>query len=179
MNAAPLTVNVPSASADYGAVPGSFAPSYTGLENGDKAPAQPATCSTSATPTSAPGSYPITCKNAKDPNYAISYNPASGSSPAALTINKAPTTLLAAPAKRVLLWITFSATATRSDTGTPVSSKTIVFVVRGAKVCQASTNSSGTASCTAAKLVIGPASYTASFTDTAGDYASSSATNKL
>ena len=42
---------------------------YGGLVNGDVAPVVAATCSTTATPASEPGTYPTTCAGAMDPNY--------------------------------------------------------------------------------------------------------------
>ena len=170
---APLTVNAPSASVYYGAVPASFAPAYTGLEDGDTAPSTPPRCGTTATDSSAPGRYPITCSGAIDSNYSIGYGPAG-----LITISKAPTKLVAAPAKFGLLSITFSAKLTRPDSGAAVPGKTIVFSVKGRRVCQAATNSSGLASCAAIGLPLGPASYTASYAGDA-DYIPSSATGKL
>ena len=43
--------------------------SYSGLVNGDVAPATAPTCSTTATSASAAGTYPSTCAGAADPNY--------------------------------------------------------------------------------------------------------------
>jgi hypothetical protein len=172
---APLTVKAPSASAYYGSVPSSFTPSYVGLANGDTAPSTPATCSTTATDTSAPGTYPITCSGASDPNYAISY------SPGVLTITKAPTNLAAAPASTGLVSITFSATLTRADNSAPIPGKTVVFSVQGHNVCQGTTNSSGVASCTvfpALAITVGQATYTATFAGDA-DYLARSATGQL
>jgi hypothetical protein len=143
--------------------------------NGDTRPATAATCTTNATNSSPPGTYSITCSGASDPNYSISYGP-----PGTLTITKAPTALQAAPANRSLLSITFAATLTRPDTGSPVAGKPVTFSVAGQPTCSATTNSSGVASCTVNGLVIviGQSSYTASF---AGDtnYQPSSATGKL
>jgi hypothetical protein len=48
-------------------------PSYSGLVNGDIAPATPPTCSTTATTESEVGTYPSTCSGAADPNYTFSY----------------------------------------------------------------------------------------------------------
>jgi hypothetical protein len=47
--------------------------SYSGLANGDLAPATPPTLATTATPGSPVGTYPITASGAVDANYTISY----------------------------------------------------------------------------------------------------------
>lgn len=178
---APLTVNAPSPTAQYGNVPQTFTPTYAGLANGQTAPSTPATCTSSETNASPPGTYPntITCSGASDPNYNISYGPAG-----TLTIVKAQTKLAPAPASFGLLSVTFSATLTRSDNGTPISGKTITFSVPGLALggnCNAVTNGSGVASCTispALVITLGPSSYTAAFAgDT--DYVSSTAPGQL
>jgi hypothetical protein len=95
-------------------------------------------------------------------------------------VNRAPTSLVAAPARRGLLAVTFSATLTGYG-GAPVAGKTIVFSVYGHNECQATTNSSGVASCSARPAIvitIGAATYTATFAGDA-DYAGSSGTGKL
>ena len=85
VNKAPLTVNAPSASVHEGSVPSSFTPTYTGLANGQTAPATPATCTSTATNSSPAGVYPITCSGASDSNYAITYGP-----PGTLTVEGPP-----------------------------------------------------------------------------------------
>jgi YVTN family beta-propeller protein len=98
VNQAPLTVNPPSASAQHGNVPTTFTPTYTGLVNGQSAPSTPATCTTTATDTSPPASYPITCSDAKDSNYDISYGP-----PGTLTINHVTTSVITVPPTATVL----------------------------------------------------------------------------
>src|SRR4029077_4971764 len=49
-------------------------PTYSGLVNGDTAPATAATCSTTATSESGPGNYTSSCSGAADPNYTFSYS---------------------------------------------------------------------------------------------------------
>jgi hypothetical protein len=66
---APATVTASSSSSAYGDDPGTVSPSYSGLVNGDAAPATVPTCSTGATATSPVGSYGTTCVGAADPNY--------------------------------------------------------------------------------------------------------------
>jgi hypothetical protein len=71
---APVTVTGPSATAVYGgAIPTSFAPTYSGLTDGDTAPATPATCTTAATASSPAGTYAITCSGADDIKYSFTY----------------------------------------------------------------------------------------------------------
>ena len=178
VNPAPVTVDTPSATAEYGAVPSSFAPTYTGLVNGQSAPQTPASCTSNATDTSLPGSYSMTCSGAKDPDYAISYNPPGGTSSGGLTITKAGTRLAAAAAKRGLLSLTFSATLTRADHGAAISGETIAFAAAGRTVCRATTNSSGVASCKVIRLLTGSGIYTASFAGDSG-YQPSQATGTL
>jgi hypothetical protein len=48
-------------------------PSYSGLVNGDVAPATAPVCSTTATSSSTPGDYPSSCSGADDPNYTFTY----------------------------------------------------------------------------------------------------------
>jgi hypothetical protein len=66
-------------------------PSYTGLVNGDTAPATVPTCVNSAhtsSPYSAVGSYPTSCSSASDPNYTITYQTGTLTiTPASLTIS--------------------------------------------------------------------------------------------
>ena len=169
---ASLTVNAPSASAYYGAVPTSFTPAYAGLANGDAAPSKPAVCTTPAVDSSPPGQYTIICSGAIDSNYSISYGLAG-----VLTITKATTQQAAAPAKVAVRTISFAATLTRGDNAAAVAGKTVVFSVRGHKVCQATTSSTGVASCSIAHT-LHQASYTASYAGDA-DYLSSSAIGTL
>ncbi|MGA3328041.1 MAG: choice-of-anchor D domain-containing protein [Terriglobia bacterium] len=74
-NPAPLTITASSATMAYGGTVPTITPGYSGFVNGDT-PASlttPPTCSTTATSTSPPGSYPSSCSGAVDSNYTISY----------------------------------------------------------------------------------------------------------
>jgi PKD repeat protein len=75
---APLTVSATPSSGTmtYGGSVPIVSPIYTGLVNGTSAPATPATCSTTVTPTSpvAGSPYATSCSGASDPNYSITYN---------------------------------------------------------------------------------------------------------
>jgi sugar lactone lactonase YvrE len=72
---APLVITASSATMAYGGTVPTITPGYSGFVNGDT-PASlttPPTCSTTATSTSPPGSYPSSCSGAVDSNYTISY----------------------------------------------------------------------------------------------------------
>ena len=133
------------------------------------------TASCSVTPVDNPAGSPyrITASFAGDPTYLSSSDAAS-----LFTVRKAPTKLMAAPAKRSGFQISFSATLTASDTATGLPGKTVTFSVHGQQLCHAMTNSSGVASCSVTGLVIGQSTYTATF---AGDalYQASSTTATL
>ena len=90
----PLTVQAPSASKAYGDPMPALTPSYTGLTNGDAAPATPASCSTTADIASAVGAYPVTCSGADDTNYDI------GSAQGILTVTKVTVTVSVDSASR-------------------------------------------------------------------------------
>ncbi len=73
----PLTITANPASMTYGQAVPALTVSYNGFANGDNASSlttQP-TITTTATPTSSPGIYPIEVFGAVDPNYIISYIP--------------------------------------------------------------------------------------------------------
>jgi len=85
-SAAPLDVIGPTLSMNYGDVVPTLTPTYQGFVNGDSASSlsTPATCTTTATPSSPPATYPVTCSGAVDPDYSFSY--AAGS----VTVGTAP-----------------------------------------------------------------------------------------
>ena len=86
---APLTITANDASKDYGAALPTLSVTYSGLVNGDAAPATAPTISTTATAASSVGTYPITASGAADPNYNITYT--SGT----LTVAQVPLTITA------------------------------------------------------------------------------------
>ena len=73
----------------YGAAAPAITPTYTGLVNGDVAPATAPTCSTTATPASPVATYPSSCSGAADPSYTFTYTNGS------VTVTKAPLTVTA------------------------------------------------------------------------------------
>jgi hypothetical protein len=70
-----LTIIATNASMTYGGTVPSLSVSYTGFVNGDNASSltTPPTVSTTATPASPAGTYPITATGAVDPNYTFTY----------------------------------------------------------------------------------------------------------
>jgi len=85
---APLTVTASNGAMTYGETVPTIMPSYSGIENGHY-PSTPPTCSTTATSTSAPGTYPSTCLGASDADYTIGYLAGS------VTVSKAPVVVTA------------------------------------------------------------------------------------
>ena len=161
VTAAPLTITADPQSRVFGLANPQLTATYSGFKNGQTKTSlsHQAVCTTTATPTSHPGSYAITCSQAASTDYSISY--VSGT----LTITKAPTTLVAQPANR-LGFMTFSATLTRNADHAAVAGKVVTFTIGAQTLCSATTNSSGVASCTIfGAALLGPP-YTATF---AGD----------
>ena len=72
---APLSISASSGSATYGGSPPAITASYSGFVNDDgpSSLTSPPTCSTTATSSSAVGTYSSSCSGAADPNYTISY----------------------------------------------------------------------------------------------------------
>jgi hypothetical protein len=89
---AAATVTASSPSMTYGGAVPSITPGYSGLVNGDVAPATPPTCSTTATSSSPAGTYPSSCSGAADPNY--TFSDVGGT----VTVNKATATVTASNA---------------------------------------------------------------------------------
>jgi YVTN family beta-propeller protein len=92
VSSAPLTVTAPSVSRQYGQQnPALTNVSYNGFVNGDTASSLGGTliCTTTTTPASPVGSYPITCSGLASSNYSITYNAGT------LAITSAPLTITA------------------------------------------------------------------------------------
>ena len=70
---ASLVITASSGTMTYGGKVPAITPGYSGLQNGDTAPAVPPNCSTTATSASPVGSYASSCSGASDPNYSITY----------------------------------------------------------------------------------------------------------
>ena len=91
INKVPLIITADNNTRVYGAIDPIFTYTYSGLVNGDVAPATLPSISTTALASSPAGSYPIIPSTATDPNYTITY--VNGS----LTVTKAALTIKAKP----------------------------------------------------------------------------------
>jgi hypothetical protein len=91
---APLTVSAPTGlTMTYGGSLPNLTPSYSGFVNNDTSPTTPATCLTTATTASPPGTYPVTCSGAADSTYTFSYfNSTITVNPAPVSVTVLPTT---------------------------------------------------------------------------------------
>lgn len=72
VNPAPVTITASSPTMTYGSSVPQISAVYAGLVGG-RLPATPPTCSTTATSSSPPGSYPTSCTGAVDADYAFTY----------------------------------------------------------------------------------------------------------
>jgi len=180
-----LTVTGPSPSMYYGGSVPTLVPTYSGFVNGDTPASltKPATCTTTATPSSAPKTYPVTCSGAVDPNYEFTYKAGT------VTVKQAPTALTANPAiislsPLKLYLFTLNATLVSKVTGAPLSGQTVVFKAKTSTLCTTRTNSAGVATCKGSSgvngviKVIEAFGYTVTYAGT-NDYASSSVTAPL
>jgi hypothetical protein len=88
---AALTITAADQNMTYGGAVPPLTATYTGFVNGDNAASltTPPAFSTTASPTSPPGPYPITVTGAANSNYAIGYQPGT------MTVGKAPLTVKA------------------------------------------------------------------------------------
>jgi hypothetical protein len=91
---APLTITASSPAMTYGGPVPTITPIYSGLVAGNTAASltTPPACSTTATGSSPPGSYPSSCRGAVDANYTVNY--ADGS----VSVGAAPLTITATSA---------------------------------------------------------------------------------
>jgi hypothetical protein len=93
----PLTITANNATQQYGQpTPALNNVTYSGFVNGDTPASLTGTlsCTTTATPASPVGNYPITCSGVSSPNYVITYVPGT------LTVTPAPLTIIANNATR-------------------------------------------------------------------------------
>jgi hypothetical protein len=144
----PVLVQAPSATRYYGEPDPTFVPTVEGLVDGDTA--GPITCTTTATASSEPGTYPVTCAGWSSTKYAIVHEPGT------LTILKTPTSLAAETGHVVQYALTqeaaFAATLTTAG-GAPIPGQQIAFVGDdGATRCTGSTDATGRATCAVAIL---------------------------
>jgi hypothetical protein len=121
---AALNIKADDKSKDYGAALPTLTVTYTGLVNGDTAPATSPTISTIATSSSPVGTYPIIASGASDPNYTISYTDGT------LTVTKASTTVVLTSSNNPsihLLPVTFTATVAVVAPGVGTPTGTVTF----------------------------------------------------
>ncbi|GAC1424181.1 MAG: hypothetical protein NVSMB62_21010 [Acidobacteriaceae bacterium] len=154
--AGPLTVAVNSATRAFGAANPVFTGTVTGLINGDIVTVS---YSTTATPTSAPGAYPITAivSGAAAANYVINIVPGTlaitaGSTTTGLTTSASPIYYGTS--------VTFTATVS-SATGVP--NGTVTFLNGSTVLGTATVNSSGVATFTTSALLPGNLTITANY----------------
>jgi hypothetical protein len=184
---APVTVTANNVTRPFGAANPALGATITGFVLGQNLATSgitgAAACSTTATTSSAPGNYPITCTQGTlaASNYSF---PAGKFVAGTLTVGKAATAIAAPPISVVnsllALVPTFSATLTAQGTGSPIAGQSIAFALSAAPrttVCTGTTNSAGVASCRPGTLTLVPlllsSSYTASYGGNA-DYSASS-----
>jgi hypothetical protein len=112
------------------------------------------------------GTHVITASYSGDTNVE-----ASNSNSVVQVVQRASTTLVAEPTRR--LFPHFSATLTRSFDGLPLAGQVVTFSATGTVICSATTDTSGKAACAPILgLVIGPDSYTGSYGGSANYQAS-------
>ena len=165
---AALLITASSDSKIYGAAVPTITPGYTGLVNGDSAPAGPPTCSTTALATSPVGTYVSSCTGATDANYTITY------APGVTTVTKAAQTITV-PANPSGPWSATLSVATTATSSLPVSfalgagSTASGCAVNGSGVvsatsagtCVINLNQAGNANYLAAPQVVSTATFTA------------------
>jgi hypothetical protein len=168
---APLTITAPSLTVPYGAIP-ALHPIYSGLVNGDTAPAIAPICATTATAHSSPGSYPSTCQGAIDPDYTFTY--VGGT----IKVTVAPTSF---QVTEVLTKTKNGTTAVLGETGLPAGAQGTVFFQGPSNPCTIHlTGQPGEATtCTANFGTNVPYGVTGIFYDTDGNYKSSNSTNEV
>jgi len=121
---AALNIKADDKSKAFGAALPTLTVTYTGLANGDSAPATPPTIGTTATVFSPVGTYPITATGAADANYIITYTEGT------LAVNKAGTTVVLTSSCNPslhLLPVTFTATVGTAEPGAGTPTGTVTF----------------------------------------------------
>ncbi len=163
VTAAPVTVTASSGTMIYGDAVPTITASYAGLMNGALAPATLPTCSTTATSSSLPGSYPSTCAGAADPNYTFTYvagtvTVTKAASAVVVTSNRVPSSVRGQS-------VTFTATVSRSSAGTgAVPSGTVQFTVDGVNLGTPRTlNAAGVATISTTTLNAGTRAIVATY----------------
>ncbi len=119
---APLTVTASSPTMTYGSAPPTIAPLYSGFVNGDSASSslgtQP-TCSTTATSTSTPSTYPSSCSGGSATDYVLSFQPG------LVSVMPAPITVTVVGSQNYGSAPTFTGTTTTPPVGVTVDAGSI------------------------------------------------------
>lgn len=158
VNQAWLSILASSDSMTYGGAVPAIAASYSGFVNSDSAASlttQPV-CSTAATSTSMPGTYPSICTGAVDDNYSIDYVPGS------VTVKKATPTIALSSSSNpsgIAQFVTLMATIS-SPLGSPTG--TVAFY-DGTAFLGSGTLSSGIGTYSTSALALGTHSVTAQY----------------
>ena len=164
VNPAPLTVTADHVSRYYGSPTPALSATITGFVNGENLATSGVTgmakCVTTATVTSDPGTYPITCTQG---TLAASNYSFATFTPGTLVVTPDPTTITASKPNGSLLFTQFSATLYRTDPVAGVAGQTLTFTANGQVLCQAVTNASGTASCRVLGVSVGKNPYTVTY----------------
>jgi hypothetical protein len=172
-----LVITAPTVTTPFGTPP-NLTPTpgdYSGFVNGDTSAnltTQPS-CTTTATSTSPPGHYPVTCSGASDPNYIITYQPG------VLTIVKASTSFTISD---FLTHHGKDTTAVLGESGIPGNARGTVLFETGtgvACVIQLTGRPGEATTCFADFGSNVPFKITGIFFDEDGNYQSSDSTNTL
>jgi Bacterial Ig-like domain (group 3)/MBG domain (YGX type) len=159
---APLTISASSPVIAYGGAVPAITHIYSGLQNGDAAPATPPACATTAVDVAEAGRYATACSGADDANYSISY--VNG----ILTVGPAGTTTTLASdtgGNAITYGDTVTLTATVSaDYGTPAGA---VSFYDGSTPLGSASLSGGQATLTTTGIAAGNRSLTAVFASSA------------
>ncbi|HZT97129.1 MAG TPA: choice-of-anchor Q domain-containing protein, partial [Chloroflexota bacterium] len=127
INPAPLIISGSSPTITFSNPAPAITPVYSGLRNGDPAPATPpSSCSTTYIIGDPVGFYPSSCsQDASDPNYAISY------SDGTVTVNKAPLadSLSFTPPSTVVKGGSLTLSATLTSSGSGVNGQNVTFTL--------------------------------------------------
>ena len=117
-----LTVTSPTVTITQGSTVPTLTPSYSGFVGTDTVASLTtrATCTTTATSSSPPGSYPVTCSGAVDPNYTFTY--VAGS----VTVTALPVLTVTSPTVTITQGGTAATPASPSE-AVPSSSESLAF----------------------------------------------------
>jgi VCBS repeat-containing protein len=168
-----VTATAPSPTYPFGAtVPATFTPTYAGYATGENPTTAP-TCTSTATTGRTPGTYPVTCTggvaDSGTTSYTFAYDPGTLTIvKAGVTASTRVTTTLRQTRKHKF-GFRFTTRATNAANGAGVQGSVVTIKVGRTRLCQATTNNQGVATCTNKTpiTVIRSLRYTATRSDTA------------